>query len=431
MCGACARTLLSYLHSQAHAANGMCAEGVLTAARSTLFVQFLLVYDETWLLVHQLRTLLLLTSGNRLSFDFSIFYIASDGGCGWPPHRDRGGDSTGAFRADGTPQYVTTWIALSEASPASSCLYVVPKGHDPGYAAGEPPGASPISGVLNAGGEAALQHVRALPCAPGGVVQFSHRLLHWGSAAQSGPAHAWRPVPPRVALSFAAVDDRFETPFLSRDSAGLPLPPLPTRLALVGALALLYTQHAPPPPVQRRLYWDLVHASRECFEPAFYDLIARNRHKEGAGATQADGGYGAAGGGTGSGTDGGTDGGADGGGRHGGGYGMTRGGAAAEVVARAGAYSKGIGELGGEHVPSGGPAPLCNGAADGIRDAVDGTYLMFPPGSEALRLKLAALERKHASGLLSTSQYEKAVSDVRVARLIDPTHMPLRREDYQ
>jgi len=96
------------------------------------------MYDEAWLLVHQLRELILLTSGTRLGMGFSVFHVGP-GERGWAPHRDRGGDSTGAFRADGTPQYVTTGFALSHATTTNSCLHVVPKKHDPGYLGGEQP----------------------------------------------------------------------------------------------------------------------------------------------------------------------------------------------------------------------------------------------------------------------------------------------------
>jgi hypothetical protein len=47
----------------------------------------------------------------------------------------------------------------------------------------------------------AYQHVRALPCAARGAVVFTHRLIHWGSAASRQP---------RVAVSFVFADPAFE-----------------------------------------------------------------------------------------------------------------------------------------------------------------------------------------------------------------------------
>lgn len=65
---------------------------------------------------------------------------ARGGECGFSPHRDRQPDDCGAsFRSDGTARYATCWIALSEATPESGCLYVIPRDQDPGYTAGAPP----------------------------------------------------------------------------------------------------------------------------------------------------------------------------------------------------------------------------------------------------------------------------------------------------
>jgi ectoine hydroxylase-related dioxygenase (phytanoyl-CoA dioxygenase family) len=50
----------------------------------------------------------------------------------------------------------------------------------------------------------AFQHVRALPCAAGGAVIFTHRLIHWGSAASKRAAQ------PRIAMSFVSADPTFE-----------------------------------------------------------------------------------------------------------------------------------------------------------------------------------------------------------------------------
>jgi hypothetical protein len=168
---------------------------------------FLLMYDEAWALVHHLKEVIFLTSGNTLLHDFSVFHVSGKGGsgggggggnaresvpgatttagggaaAGWPPHRDRGADAAAnRFRSDGSPEYCTAWVALTAASPTNSCLYVVPKAHDAGYHGGDG-SRNPLSSIFNTAG--AFQHIRALPCGAGEVVVFSHRLLHWGSAA--------------------------------------------------------------------------------------------------------------------------------------------------------------------------------------------------------------------------------------------------------
>ena len=51
-----------------------------------------------------------------------------------------------------------------------------------------------LTGIC-AGTPEAFQHIRALPCEAGGLIAFSHRLLHWGSASDphSGPRTARLP----------------------------------------------------------------------------------------------------------------------------------------------------------------------------------------------------------------------------------------------
>jgi ectoine hydroxylase-related dioxygenase (phytanoyl-CoA dioxygenase family) len=62
---------------------------------------------------------------------------ARNGESGFSPHRDRQpDDSKGTFRPDGSAMYTTCWIALSEASPETGCLYVIPRQFDPGYLRG-------------------------------------------------------------------------------------------------------------------------------------------------------------------------------------------------------------------------------------------------------------------------------------------------------
>ena len=99
---------------------------------------FLLVFDEPWVMAHQVRLvmcmqrtsmkgrachlvqlkdMLLTTTGNRLVMDWCIFSVGAAAptaaataaaplaACGWPPHRDRGTDESKAcFNSDGMPQ---------------------------------------------------------------------------------------------------------------------------------------------------------------------------------------------------------------------------------------------------------------------------------------------------------------------------------------
>ena len=273
------------------------ARGVELLAAAGLSPAFLLMYDECWAMSHQVRDLISATTGNSLIMDFSVFFVGnqkpsrrvggSDGGgvgrggegvpvcprmvadtpcmgassvateekpegAGWPPHRDRGVDATAqAFRADGMPQYATTWIPLTDATPTNSCLYCVPKKRDPGYTQGDK-GTNPLQTVFAR--PDAFQHIRALPCPKGSLVHFSHRLLHWGSTASDEATTRRRGGErPRIAVAFACSDDSFELPFFDR--ALLPLPPVETRLALISALAIYYVANVDPGPEMVEAYW--------------------------------------------------------------------------------------------------------------------------------------------------------------------------------
>lgn len=160
------------------------------------------IFFALQVLTHQVQELVHMCTGNTLIMDFATFFVGSgidasgattretsgrrgrmSGGpaTGWPPHRDRSSDaSTTAFRSDGLPQYSTTWIPLTTASTTNSCLYVVPRMYDAGYHLGDH-GKNPLEVIFK--DPAAFQYIRALPCAAGSLVHFSHRLLHWGSAA--------------------------------------------------------------------------------------------------------------------------------------------------------------------------------------------------------------------------------------------------------
>jgi ectoine hydroxylase-related dioxygenase (phytanoyl-CoA dioxygenase family) len=77
-------------------------------------------------------------TGNEPSMDFLAWYVDTRcGDSGFSPHRDRQPDNAAAtFRKDGTAKFTTCWVPLSDATPDNSCLYVIPRRHDPGYTAG-------------------------------------------------------------------------------------------------------------------------------------------------------------------------------------------------------------------------------------------------------------------------------------------------------
>lgn len=204
---------------------------------------FIGVYDEAWVMQKQLKEFIAgITGGNETIMDVLAWYIdpgpapgassSATAPCrrrlaskGFAPHRDRvrcNGNVPGSFRgpvaATGS-KYTTVWVALTDAVPDNSCLYVVPRSADPGYATGDPPGGGdPLATAVATSG---FQSVRALPLLAGGAAVFTHRILHWGGASR--PGHPT----PRVAMGFSFADPTWEAPqfssrFLEGHSEGHP-----------------------------------------------------------------------------------------------------------------------------------------------------------------------------------------------------------------
>ena len=115
------------------------------------------------------------------------FYVdpSSSDACdraGWSPHRDRPMFSEASFRSDGSAKYTTTWIALTDATPETSCLYCVPACDD-SYYKKDDGGVAPTANTCQDNNSFA--NIRALPVQAGGLLTFTHRLLHWGSKVRS------------------------------------------------------------------------------------------------------------------------------------------------------------------------------------------------------------------------------------------------------
>eukprot|EP00935_MAST-01C_sp_MAST-1C-sp1_P000874 g874.t1 len=153
------------------------AESIRTLVREGWHPLWIIMFDEIWLLVHQLSAVLHQATGNQFCMDFFACEVLA------------------SFRADRTPKYTTIWIPFTDATAHNSCLYVVPAGADPTYnpktVAGTNTDAqaseasadkqNPLSTIFQT--PAALQHIRALPGARGSALVFSHRLMHWGGVS--------------------------------------------------------------------------------------------------------------------------------------------------------------------------------------------------------------------------------------------------------
>lgn len=96
----------------------------------------LLAYDEVWSLSAAANALLVPITGNVPNGDFFTFVVAPGRHEFAGPHRDKpaAGDGPPSFRApDQSPGFVTAWLALTPATPESSCLTFLPACDDPVY----------------------------------------------------------------------------------------------------------------------------------------------------------------------------------------------------------------------------------------------------------------------------------------------------------
>jgi ectoine hydroxylase-related dioxygenase (phytanoyl-CoA dioxygenase family) len=259
----------------------------------------ILLFDETWRVArHATHILQAAThSENALNFDLLAWHIdPQKNESGFSPHRDRQPDdllasfhppavipadatttttmkredtcdsvtATAVRTVTGHAKYATLWLALTDATPENSCLYIIPAPHDPGYFDGDDDacdeeaeaqtggvnvnqkqsltGKDPLSKALPS--KESYQNIRALPRQAGQAVIFSHRILHWGSKGNSNPTRR-KHIQPRIAISFVASHASFEKPYVDPKYLSITestLPPFRIRLLLVCSQLLIYYQ---------------------------------------------------------------------------------------------------------------------------------------------------------------------------------------------
>ena len=179
------------------------------------------------------------------------------------PHRDRQPeDSPGSFSENGDAKYATAWVALAnDATPENSCLYCVPRPHDPGYYEGDDDDADakdPLSVALDS--KKAFQYVRALPCKAGDGVVFTHRLIHWGSIGEG------REDRPRINISFGFACESFEPAYLTSRAR---VPSFDERLALVAGQLICYHERFPPNAKELGVLKKLFDGMKSSFDDAY------------------------------------------------------------------------------------------------------------------------------------------------------------------
>lgn len=216
------------------------------------------MFDEAWACGATLAACLAGVTSNVASGDAVAFLVSPGRHLFAGPHRDKPLAGASSFRLDGAPMFVTAWLSLCAATPASSCLYFVPADKDEGYR-------NEGDAIMDAlPGPANWPRIEAQPCAAGDVLCFSHRLLHWGGEAADG-------APARAALSFSFADPFFEP--AAFDASNLPLPPLKLRLAHVAAQAILYAAQAPLSKGSLALANRMFAAQQKSFDPIYADRV--------------------------------------------------------------------------------------------------------------------------------------------------------------
>eukprot|EP01012_Entosiphon_sulcatum_P015821 TRINITY_DN20792_c0_g1_i2.p1 TRINITY_DN20792_c0_g1~~TRINITY_DN20792_c0_g1_i2.p1 ORF type:complete len:241 (+),score=17.41 TRINITY_DN20792_c0_g1_i2:29-751(+) len=128
---------------------------------------FITMYDEPWLLAHQLAAVLEGITGNKLNYDWLAYCIEPPDGAGMPPHRDFVHCPPTSFHEDGhlegVPRICTVWLSLGDSQPENSCLYFLPANKDSLYLVTSPN--ETARDVLPS--DVSLQDIVAVPLHPG------------------------------------------------------------------------------------------------------------------------------------------------------------------------------------------------------------------------------------------------------------------------
>jgi hypothetical protein len=151
----------------------------------------LLAYDEAWILMHRHQQLLCAAlKGTKMNYDCYAWRI-SPGGRGWHAHRDRA--SCSAF-SDGAPHYATTWIALTNVTVDTACMFTVSPDIERKLSDHDEQNCDDPNTLEQRYSPVA----RALEISAGAAAVWGGRTLHWG-----GPHFGTPDAPPRCSLAFA------------------------------------------------------------------------------------------------------------------------------------------------------------------------------------------------------------------------------------
>jgi hypothetical protein len=183
---------------------------------------FCMVFDQFWIPALSLNKIMTAAFGASyfLLPDFWIWHVdPKKSERGWKPHREKGHKS---LFPDRRPKALSAWLALSEATPLNSCMYILPADRDPTYGTDE-----------DAKWTFEWPDVRALPAQAGDVFMWTQGLLHWGAhASPDGDT-------PRISIAFEFQHGEVE-PFNQPLLQPLSILHFSDRLKLIGKQIIQY-----------------------------------------------------------------------------------------------------------------------------------------------------------------------------------------------
>ncbi|MEN0085488.1 MAG: phytanoyl-CoA dioxygenase family protein [Leifsonia sp.] len=142
--------------------------GVLEARRSFGHEVFALMYDEVWLALFASLPVLNAAMGDGVrAVPMPFVNYVPPGDAGFAPHRDR---QHTPLSTDGTPNIMTVWTAVTEATTDRGCLAILPTRFDPAFP--DDLGSVRIPDPRD---------IRSLPVDRGDAVIFNQAILHMGT----------------------------------------------------------------------------------------------------------------------------------------------------------------------------------------------------------------------------------------------------------
>ncbi|GEM_PF-561205 len=175
---------------------------------------FVGVYDEVWSIAAQMQALIggLLGAECALNPDFWAGY-ADQGDNGQTARRKRPGSS---LNRDRSPNSLSVWVPVTDATPDNGCPYLVPANQDRNYAKPDPERA-----------DSRLQSIKAIPAGAGDMIVTSGETYHW-----RGRTSRYNTDGPLMSLSWE-FQSKALAPFDGHLVDSYPLVPFETRLGLL------------------------------------------------------------------------------------------------------------------------------------------------------------------------------------------------------